>query len=145
MKKQEEHAGSRLRKLRAVQGLTQEALAEKIGKTRSLISYFERTGNMNKYVITDIAEALGIDPALLEDNGTGHSIEDQLHPTGPKQIPLQVLIEQHQEEVRFLKDTINHQWQLLHELSKRKWGGVWGMRFGVWETATCISHTPHLS
>lgn len=120
MKKKDEHAGTRLRKIRAVQGLTQDELAEKIGKTRSLISYFERTGNINKYVMGELAEALGIDATLLEDNGTAHSIEDQITPSSTKQIPLQTLIDQHQEEVKFLKDTINHQWQLLHELSKRK-------------------------
>lgn len=120
MKKQKEHAGTRLKKLRALQGLTQEELAEKIGKTRTLISYFERTGNINKYVAGEIAEALGVDAALLEENGIQQNIEDQFSLQANKQIPLQTLLDQHQEEVKFLKDTINHQWQLLHELSKRK-------------------------
>lgn len=120
MKKKEEHAGTRLKKIRAVKGLTQEQLAEKIGKTRSLISFFERTGNINKYVAGEIAEALGIDAAIFEDNGTGQFIEEHIPQLTTRQIPIQTLLDQHQEEIKFLRETINHQWQLLNELSKRK-------------------------
>lgn len=39
------HIGESLKRSRSYRGMTQAALAESIGKTRSLISFFERTGN----------------------------------------------------------------------------------------------------
>ena len=46
--------------------MTQEQLAEAIGKTRSLVSYFERTGVINKYTFKEIAEVLHITTEELE-------------------------------------------------------------------------------
>jgi transcriptional regulator with XRE-family HTH domain len=45
MKKTKDHIGQKIKRIRAFKGMNQEELARAIGKTRSLISHFERTGN----------------------------------------------------------------------------------------------------
>ena len=40
--------------------MSQEDLAKAIGKTRSLISHLETSGNINKYTLQEIATALKI-------------------------------------------------------------------------------------
>jgi transcriptional regulator with XRE-family HTH domain len=110
--------GQKIKRLRAYRGLTQEDLARSLGKTRSLVSFFERTGNINKYTLQEISTLLNTTPDELENgislaeepesNGYQHNSEDSK------------IIHQLQQEIIFLKETINHQWQLLKELSKGK-------------------------
>jgi transcriptional regulator with XRE-family HTH domain len=49
-----------------MQGLTQDQLAEKINKTRPLISSIEKTGEGHPYTINAICAALKIKPAQIE-------------------------------------------------------------------------------
>lgn len=118
MKKSKEHLGQKIKRLRAYRGLTQEELARSLGKTRSLVSFFERTGNINKYTLQEISQLLNTTPEELE-NDTIH-----VTPAAPTTHifagPQEKLISQLQEEISFLKETVNHQWQLLKELSKSK-------------------------
>ena len=129
MKKSKEHIGTKVKKVRAYKGMTQEDLAKAIGKTRSLVSHFERSGSINKYTLKEIADALGTDIATLES--TGNSLPDFYN--GDKDLKMNPLdkkskvVSDHQqetkqlkEEIAFLKETINHQWQLIHELSGKK-------------------------
>lgn len=110
--------GQKIKRLRAYRGLTQEDLARSLGKTRSLVSFFERTGNVNKYTLQEISQLLNTTPEELE-NDTIH-----VTPAAPTTHifagPQEKLISQLQEEISFLKETVNHQWQLLKELSKSK-------------------------
>ena len=110
--------GQKIKRLRAYRGLTQEDLARSLGKTRSLVSFFERTGNINKYTLQEISQLLNTTPEELE-NDTIH-----VTPAAPTTHifagPQEKLISQLQEEISFLKETVNHQWQLLKELSKSK-------------------------
>lgn len=110
--------GQKIKRLRAYRGLTQEELARSLGKTRSLVSFFERTGNINKYTLQEISQLLNTTPEELE-NDTIH-----VTPAAPTTHifagPQEKLISQLQEEISFLKETVNHQWQLLKELSKSK-------------------------
>lgn len=110
--------GQKIKRLRAYRGLTQEELARSLGKTRSLVSFFERTGNVNKYTLQEISQLLNTTPEELE-NDTIH-----VSPAAPTAHsfagPQEKLISQLQEEISFLKETVNHQWQLLKELSKSK-------------------------
>lgn len=103
--------------------MTQEELAAALGKTRSLVSYFERTGNINNYTLQEITSILGTNPeefALYDMDDSKY-----IHP-GTNGISnnhngiAQKLLDQQQAEILFLKETINYQWQLLNELSKRK-------------------------
>lgn len=122
MKNKNNHLGQKIKRLRAFKGMTQEDLATALGKTRSLVSYFERTGNINNYTLLEITSILGANPEEieLEENGDGHNGftnnngNDSNH-NGSEQ----KLIDQQKAEILFLKETINNQWQLLNELSKR--------------------------
>lgn len=123
MKNKSSHLGQKIKRLRAFKGMTQEELATALGKTRSLVSYFERTGNINNYTLQEITSILGTNPeefALYDMDDSKY-----IHP-GTNGISnnhngiAQKLLDQQQAEILFLKETINYQWQLLNELSKRK-------------------------
>ena len=111
-----EHIGQKIKRLRSFRGMTQEDLAAALGKTRSLVSFLERTGNVNKYTLQEIANILNITIEDLESGLT--DVKEQENKGYPK--AENPLIEQLQKEIEFLKETISHQWQLLHELSKSK-------------------------
>lgn len=132
MKKTKDHIGQKIKRIRAFRGMNQEELAKAIGKTRSLISHFERTGNINKYTLREIADALQIEVEDIEnipEDDARYGSENkekfyqsvkpaqELHFTRDQNYQLH---SQLQNEISFLKDTINHQWQLLHELAKKK-------------------------
>lgn len=52
--------GKKIKLLRNLKGFTQNALAEKINKTRALVSHIEQTGKINHYTLQLILKALGI-------------------------------------------------------------------------------------
>lgn len=110
--------GQKIKRLRAYRGLTQEDLAKSLGKTRSLVSFFERTGNINKYTLQEISQLLNTTPEELENDTIYISPAETS--SIKNSVPHEQLITQLQQEIIFLKETINHQWQLLKELSKSK-------------------------
>jgi transcriptional regulator with XRE-family HTH domain len=61
------HLGLRIKIARISKGLTQEQLAEKINKTRPLISSIEQTGKVNYYTLKKICSILNIDPDDLNN------------------------------------------------------------------------------
>lgn len=48
------HAGKKIKIIRAIKGLSQQELAEKVGRTRALISHIELTGKVNHYTLVQI-------------------------------------------------------------------------------------------
>lgn len=54
------HKGKKIKMIRALKGLTQEQLALKINKTRSMVSNIEQTGKVNHYTLLSILNALSI-------------------------------------------------------------------------------------
>lgn len=122
MKSKKEHLGVKVKRIRGFRGMTQEQLAEAVGKTRSLISFYERTGNINRYTLMEIANALQISPEELESfNVDGAAnIAEASRISLDKNDLMQHLLDQQRREIDFLKDTIAKQWQLLNELSKSK-------------------------
>ena len=119
MKKSKEHLGQKIKRLRAYRGLTQEDLARSLGKTRSLVSFFERTGNINKYTLQEISTLLNTTPEELDNDKVQMSAAEHKD-NKPYAGPDEKLISQLQQEIVFLKETIHQQWQLLKELSKSK-------------------------
>jgi transcriptional regulator with XRE-family HTH domain len=123
VKKFRHHLGEKIKRLRSYRGMTQEELAKGIGKTRSLISFLERTGNINKYTLSEIARVLNTTPTDLEKIETGVmqpvfvESEDSLH---AKNKLFQNLIERQQNEIEFLKQTISHQQNLLYRITNSK-------------------------
>jgi transcriptional regulator with XRE-family HTH domain len=122
VKSKKEHLGVKVKRIRGFRGMTQEQLAEAVGKTRSLISFYERTGNINRYTLMEIANALQISPEELESfNVDGNAnIAEASRISLDKNDLMQHLLDQQRREIDFLKDTIAKQWQLLNELSKSK-------------------------
>lgn len=120
MKKIKNHLGEKIKRLRSYRGMTQEELAKGIGKTRSLISFLERTGNINKYTLSEIARVLNTTPSDLEKIETAITqpvvieSEDSLY---AKNQAYQNMIERQQTEIEFLKQTISHQQNLLNRIT----------------------------
>ena len=61
------HLGLKIKVARTAKGLTQQGLADKINKTRPLISHIEQTGKVNSYTLNKICKALQIDIGTLEN------------------------------------------------------------------------------
>ncbi len=122
MKNKNNHLGQKIKRLRAFKGMTQEDLADALGKTRSLVSYFERTGNINSYTLQEITLILGSNPEEIEllENGENHNGHPDHKANGSNNGALQKLLDQQKAEILFLRETINYQRQLLNELSKGK-------------------------
>ncbi len=55
-----EHIGLKVKLARISKGLSQLELAQKIGKTRSLVSHVEQTGRVSLNTLIEISKALGI-------------------------------------------------------------------------------------
>lgn len=119
MKSVKNHIGIQIKKIRTLKSITQEQLANSIGKTRPLISYFERTGIVNKYTLQDIATALQVSISFIENFE-----ETNLHYVNKNEnLKLNeeqenLLFQNMQNEIKFLKNTIEHQWKLIFELTK---------------------------
>ncbi|MCG9880109.1 MAG: helix-turn-helix domain-containing protein [Bacteroidia bacterium] len=77
------HKGLKIKLARIQKGLTQEQLAEKIDKTRPLVSNIEQTGTGNYYTLLKICEVLEIDIQSLENeaNETGKSYKGTSYAT----------------------------------------------------------------
>jgi transcriptional regulator with XRE-family HTH domain len=118
LKKSSEHIGDKIKRFRGFRGMTQGQLALAIGKTRSLVSYFERTGIINKYTFKEIAEVLHTTTEELEN------LEDEvikLKETASEvkqnnENFIEKLLEQQKSEINFLKQTITQQWELIQRL-----------------------------
>ena len=54
------HLGEKIKKVRQLRSLTQEALGRKINLTRSAISYIEQNGKVNHQTLLNILKALNI-------------------------------------------------------------------------------------
>ncbi len=121
------HIGTRIKRLRAFKGLKQEDLAQAIGKTRSLISHLEKTGNVNRYTLQEIAQALQMSVEELEQMELEPTPKplDSTKPyskSGPKPVSgigiyAEDMISQQKKEIEFLKETIQNQWKVIHDLT----------------------------
>ncbi len=61
------HLGKIIKKLRIHAELTQQQLAESIGKTKALVSHIENTGKVNYYTLQQIATALHTSVDFIQD------------------------------------------------------------------------------
>jgi transcriptional regulator with XRE-family HTH domain len=118
VKKSKDHIGQKIKRLRAFKGLTQEDLATKIGRTRSLISYIERTGNINKQTLNEII-------LILESNAEEFELKSVDFFSSNKEVKkemtditknvYEILIRELKEEIAYLKKIIDVQLLLLKE------------------------------
>ena len=61
------HIGKKIKLLRQLRGYTQGGLAEKINKTRPLISHIEQTGKVNHYTLLALCKAFNVTTEELEN------------------------------------------------------------------------------
>jgi transcriptional regulator with XRE-family HTH domain len=116
MKIKKEHLGEKLKKIRVLHGMSQADLAKAIGKTRSLISHLETSGNVNKYTLQEIATALKTDTATIENFNyeNVHILRDLNQNTDYNKDEIQRL----KEEITDLKATVKEQWKIIQNLTK---------------------------
>lgn len=120
MKKRKIHLGEKIKRIRSFKGFTQHDLAKGIGKTRTLISYFERTGNINKYTLAEIADFLHISIDDIENLHENPNLIYSENSNNESILWLKNLVEEQKEEIQFLKKTIAQQLDLLQKLSDKK-------------------------
>lgn len=116
------HTGKKIKLLRTLKNLTQEELAEKINKTRALISHIEQTGKVNHYTLLSILKVLDVSLPYFEDldeNGVlasttpGYTANNELNILKEK-------VEHYQKENSLLKELINSQKKIIKTLELKK-------------------------
>ncbi len=110
------HCGLQIKKIRLANNITQTQLGEKIGKTQALVSYIEKTGNVNEDVLQEIAKALNVnieqlitptDEAALQQFNKSIN-KDALYKQLISEISyLKSLIEDYKETIKILSSIIN--------------------------------------
>ena len=116
------HIGRKIKVARVSKGLTQQDLAEKINKTRPLISHIEQTGKISAYTLNKISAVLNIDFNDVEQVFT----DNKGHYTYKKENAdaLKVENERLRKEIDILHELIESQKEVikgLKEKSKRKY------------------------
>ncbi|MES2559323.1 MAG: helix-turn-helix domain-containing protein [Bacteroidota bacterium] len=109
------HLGLRIKIARISKGLTQEELAEKINKTRPLISSIEQTGKANYYTLRKICDVLG-----LELDETTNQVNDPQAPYGSNKNAKQMeLVKQLEKDVQQLQQLVQSQADLILALKEK--------------------------
>jgi transcriptional regulator with XRE-family HTH domain len=114
------HIGRKIKIARIAKGLTQEGLAEKINKTRPLVSHIEQTGLVNSHTLDKICQVLDVNPADLQNEVSepGGRYRSERSNTAE--------IKRLREEIATLKELISMQKEVITELkaklSKKKAG-----------------------
>lgn len=118
------HIGLRVKIARISKGLKQDELAERINKTRPLISRIEQTGKVSHYTLKKICEVLEQDINEIEASNSmesDNSTEDQFY----DMIKLKSKINEMQDDNTQLRnlisaqaDLIKRQKEFINKLSK---------------------------
>lgn len=112
------HLGLKIKVLRMSKGISQQDLADKINKTRALVSHIEQTGKVNSYTLGKICKVFGTDISQLENlvNDSGKQ-----YITGKDQATLfEKEIEILKGEIKFLKELIQTQREIITSLQNPK-------------------------
>ena len=113
-KKRKVHIGKLIKKYRQLVGFTQQDLANNIGKTQALISSFEKTGNVNKYTLQEIAEALNISVEQLQSDELIDETELVSKELQKEKFYVHLL-----DEIEYLKSIVSNQLNIIQSLSKK--------------------------
>lgn len=122
------HIGLKIKMIRLSKGLKQIDLADKINKTRALVSHIEQTGQVNYYTLETIAKALEIDATVLNSeivSDSGYMYyqkenSDSTIPTYHEEEEKDLSIKKLEEEVNFLKQLVKSQLEIIEALSKKE-------------------------
>ena len=106
--------GRKIKLARVAKGWSQEDLAEKINKTRPLISHIENTGKANAYTLTKICKVLSLDLAAVTD-------ETEINPgdfyISEKNLSKEII--QLNDKIKLLEDLVESQRDLISNLKKQ--------------------------
>lgn len=104
------HLGLKIKVARLSKGLSQKELAEKINKTRPLISHIEQTGMVNSYTLAAISDVLGISPDSIENivnEPDSQSLTDNEMKRMREEIALlKALVESQEQTISLLKEKL---------------------------------------
>ena len=112
--------GKKIKVARVTAGMTQEELAQKVHKTRPLISMIERNGKGNPETIEKILNVLKINfdhPMYLDINMSGSST-DYPRDLAYAEEKAADLYGHLQKEISFLRTLVMQQQQIIQNLSK---------------------------
>jgi transcriptional regulator with XRE-family HTH domain len=112
------HTGKKIKLLRTIKNLTQEELAEKINKTRALVSHIEQTGKVNHYTLTLILKVLNISFPDFENFNDKEILKGSsvLYASSEELIVLKDKIENYQKENALLKDLVDSLKKIIEAL-----------------------------
>jgi transcriptional regulator with XRE-family HTH domain len=110
--------GLQIKERRMELGISQAALARKLSKTRSLLSYIEKTGKVNDLTYYEIMIALGITPEM-KSFGLANSRLSMLSEAKVDYIPKISELDHLRKENESLKDIIELQKSIIAMLQKQ--------------------------
>lgn len=96
---------------RMAAGLNQDELAEKINKSRPLVSHIEQTGKVNYHTLKKICKVLDIDITLLESG--------MYEPGAKNEENYKSEVKRLEEEIVLLKDLVQSQKEVIAELRQK--------------------------
>ena len=114
--------GKKIKLLRAIKGLSQEQLADKIGRTRALISHIEQTGKVNYDTLTLILKVLNISKNEFDDfeqNNLKLNATKEYQSVTKEMQTLQDLMESCQKENTILKELVEIQKDVITMLKQK--------------------------
>lgn len=118
------HNGKKIKLLRTYKNLTQEGLAEKINKTRGLVSSIERSGKTNHYTLLDILKVLDISEEEFDLFNPSTNPTKQKHNNSYLENEeiclLKEKLEQYQKENNLLKNMIEYQKTIIEMIEDKK-------------------------
>ncbi len=105
--------GKKIMLIRILRDMTQSDLAEKIHKTRAMISHIEKNGKVNHHTLKLICDALHITETELE------SFDGNLV-FGSEIKELKEKVSRYEQEIELLKEVVGTQKELLQMLKRKK-------------------------
>jgi transcriptional regulator with XRE-family HTH domain len=111
------HLGIKIKIARLSKKLTQQDLADKIGKTRPLVSHIEQTGKVNHQTLLLISKALDIS---LEEIETIVNEPTKKGKPKAKDVELQDEIDRLKEENATLKELVKSQKDVIEMLKAKR-------------------------
>jgi transcriptional regulator with XRE-family HTH domain len=123
MKKQDLHIGKKIKMLRALKGMTQEDLARKINKTRSMVSSIEQSGKVNHYTLLSVLKILNVSELDFEKFDGKYSLSGEPNIAYGNKSELELMkqkLDACEKENEMLKELIASQKKIIFMLEKKK-------------------------
>ena len=108
--------GQKIKVLRAERGISQQKLADLINKTRTLVSHIEVTSKVNFYILTEIANVLGVSVSHFTDE----SVYENIAKEGKEEYSnLSDKIKKLERENELLNEIIQNQKEIITQLKEK--------------------------